>query len=484
MEWRAELSSAAESPRRFFRGWSDFADRTAIVDASGLTLSYRELGEWTEALTPPVAPDGRRSLGFLFCESAVEHLAVYLAALRQGQAITILNDHLSSDRAEALVRAYRPDWIVASAEQQAAWESLGYTARPAAHDVVFLVATDPPDRPEPHPDLRLMVSTSGSTGGGKMVRLSERNLVSNAESIAAYMELDPDHRALVTLPLHYCFGLSVVHSHLAVGGTLLLNRASFIQPDFWRFAAEERGNFLAGVPFHFETWQRLGLPKLAAIPLRILAQAGGPLDPKRQEVYRQFAEERGAKFLVMYGQSEATARISYVPSDQLADNLGSIGIAIPRGELRLDPETGEIIYEGPNVMMGYATGGSDISRGDDLGGVLHTGDVGAVNGNGLFRIVGRLKRFVKMFGERVSLDELERDLRDRLHVGIACTGSDNKLLVAVDSEEVIETVKEHLRDTYRLRAAGLTVRHVPELPRLPTGKLDYTRLQEAVTADA
>jgi acyl-CoA synthetase (AMP-forming)/AMP-acid ligase II len=209
--------------------------------------------------------------------------------------------------------------------------------------------------------------------------------------------------------------------------------------------------------------ERIGMRDMDLPALRTMTQAGGRLDP---QVALRYAER--ARFFVMYGQTEATARIAYVPPERLAEKAGAIGVAIPGGELRV--EDGELVYEGPNVMLGYAEERADLARGDELGGVLATGDLGHVDDDGFFFVTGRSKRIAKVFGQRVNLDEIEA----------AVDGPAG----AVAGEDRIELFAERGADAralcarFRLPPRSIRVHEVERLPVRASGKVDYAALAD------
>jgi acyl-CoA synthetase (AMP-forming)/AMP-acid ligase II len=189
------------------------------------------------------------------------------------------------------------------------------------------------------------------------------------------------------------------------------------------------------------------------------------------------AVERGFKFFVMYGQTEATARISYVPFESLGEKAGSIGVAIPNGSLQVDADTSELVYRGPNVMLGYAECLQDLAKGDELGGVLKTGDLARQDENGFFYITGRIKRFLKLFGKRFNLDEVEQIVQHRFGFPVACFGRDDLLMVAVETRtEDVPAVTSMLRETFSLPNDTIQVEAVHKLPRTARGKMDYQSL--------
>jgi len=197
----------------------------------------------------------------------------------------------------------------------------------------------------------------------------------------------------------------------------------------------------------------------------------------------QLALKRGFKFFVMYGQTEATARIAYVPFERLGEKVGSIGVAIPSGTLDVDGDTGELEYRGPNVMLGYAERLEDLGKGDELGGVLKTGDLARRDEDGFFYITGRLKRFLKLFGKRFNLDEVEQIVHRQFGFPVACFGRDDLLMIALESEESnVAAVAAMVRDTFGLPKDSIQIEAVKKLPRTERGKMDYQSLLAARVA--
>jgi long-chain acyl-CoA synthetase len=187
----------------------------------------------------------------------------------------------------------------------------------------------------------------------------------------------------------------------------------------------------------------------------------------------------------MYGQTEATARISFVPFDQLGCKPGSVGIAIPDGALALSPDSDELIYRGPNVMMGYAECRADLAKGDDLDGVLRTGDLARQDADGYFYITGRLKRFLKLFGKRFNLDDAEKILAQRLDRSVACYGRDDLLTVAVETSEDPAGLTALVAEIFDLPKSAVRTFVLNQLPRSVNGKLDYRLLpaEDGATPD-
>ena len=452
---------------------SPFA-QIACTDGLGLSLSYQELATRIHEDSAELNAHGSRQLGFIFSTNSLEWLVVYLACLRVGHVPLLLPADLESSLAEQLINTYQPSWV---------WHPTGQQIR-AANFASSTSGTPAFEWRKPstsatlHPDLALLLSTSGSTGSPKLVRLSYRALSSNAISIAKYLTIHAQDKALTTLPPSYSYGLSVINSHLAAGASLVMQNISLMSRDFVQLVQQEKITTLAGVPSWYQMLLRTGFDKADIPSLQVLTQAGGRLDERTKRAVLNFAEAKGLRFFVMYGQTEASPRISYVPPEVLGDKLNSIGIPIPGGSIELDSETAELIYSGPNVMMGYAESQGDLGKKDELNGVLHTGDIGAVDEHGFFSITGRLKRFVKLSGNRYGLDEIEMQLTRLMKSNVAVTGRDERLGVWIEGGDIDlpACAKVFLQEKYGLHHTLFRIQLLPNLPLLATGKKDYASL--------
>jgi acyl-CoA synthetase (AMP-forming)/AMP-acid ligase II len=330
--------------------------------------------------------------------------------------------------------------------------------------------------------LALLLTTSGSTGNPKLVRLSLRNLESNAASIREYLRLGPEDKAVASLPIHYSYGLSVVTSHLLAGAAVVLTPHSFLQAEFWNVFRAQSCSSFAGVPFMYETLQRLRFQPSKYPSLTVMTQAGGRLKPEIIEHFHTLCRNSGRKFFVMYGQTEATARISYVPPEQLEGKIGSIGIAVPGGKLSLmsvedASDIEEIVYSGPNVMLGYAEDRASLSQGDQMGGTLRTGDIGTRDADGFFRITGRLKRFAKLYGSRVSLDDVEAMAESLAVRSASAVEIDGRVHIFVEGPDAeLGEMRSQLARQLGVPPDGIRIRTVAVLPVTSSGKKDYHSL--------
>jgi len=447
--------------------------RTALVEGSR-EISYQALGDLGDALAArlPAGP----GMGILAMPNSIEAIALYVGALRSERQVPLLvQEDIAEDLLSALVVQYEPDWVATPGSAPA-----GYSTIHVAEALRLHVRNVAATHLAPHADLSLLLSTSGSTGSSKLVRLSAQGLASNAASIVSYLGLNENDRAITTLPLAYSFGLSILNSHLACGGCVILNQHSLMTRAFWETARSNGVTSLSGVPATYEILRRVGLARMQLPGLRMLTQAGGRLRDDLVGYFAEHARAHDLQFFVMYGQTEASPRISYVPSERLLEKIGSIGIPVPGGRMHIDETNEELIYEGPNVMMGYATSREELADADTQHGVLRTGDLARVDADGFHYITGRAKRFLKLSGSRVNLDEVEAMLSAALDRQIACSGSDDNLVVFSHGgvPVVQEEVRRLVHDRYKLFGGLVRCEHLDALPLMSSGKIDYQTLRQ------
>lgn len=421
-----------------------------------LSVSYAELASRVEATAARLGP-GRR-LVLLSAANDLDSLVAYLAALASGHPL-ILVPADKPGSLESIVAAYSPDVIIRSGDGDG--PDINEVRAGTSHEL--------------HPELALLLSTSGSTGSPKLVRLSLANLQSNAKAIADYLGIRAADRAATTLPMSYCYGLSVINSHLAQGAALVLTDLSVVDPCFWELFNTHGGTSFAAVPYTFELLDRVGFEDMDLPHLRYVTQAGGRLCPDKVREVSRLGRRRGWDLFVMYGATEATARMAYLPPELAEETPETIGIPVPGGAFRIDPvpglDHGELVYTGPNVMLGYAESPDDLAAGRTIE-ELRTGDLARQHPTGIYEVVGRRSRFVKIVGLRVDFGQVERILAE-LGVSGACAGSDDGLVVAVEGDHDARLLGKVLAQSLGLPRAALEVHAVEKLPRLGTGKVDY-----------
>lgn len=442
----------------FVETLAEHGARRAIIDEHGTAVSYAELDRRVRSFARRLGPARRLTMAQV--DNTLDSIVGYLGALRAGHAVILVGDD-----AGGIVEHHDPDVIIAGT-------SIERERVETRHRL--------------HADLALLLSTSGSTGSPKLVRLSHDNVASNATAIARSLSLDVEDRAVTTLPLHYCFGLSILHSHLTVGASLALSPHSVVDPCFWATVERTEPTILAAVPHTIELLDRVGFADRAPTSLRALLQAGGRLAPDDVRRYAAAGQEAGWDLFVMYGQTEATARMAYLPPELALQRPDAVGRAVDGGSFDIVPfdgcadGTGEVVYTGPNVMMGYADVPADLAKDRELT-RLATGDVGRLADDGLLEIVGRRSDFLKLYGLRIDLERV-RSMLDDAGIEARVDGDDDGIVVALADGDP-GSAATLITDRLGLPRAAVAAAVVHEVPRLANGKVDRATLRASVRSD-
>lgn len=433
-------------------------DGVAVVTDDGRTVSYAELKRMTDEWAARVPP---RSLVFLLVGNNVDSLVAYVACLNNGIVPLMLDAKIDGQLLQRFLEIYRPDFIWRPSSEGYVLEE-GQRTKNKGQRVLY-------------DELALLLTTSGSTGSPKLVRQSYANIRANTQSIVEYLKLDSLERPVTTLPMNYTYGLSIINSHLAVGATILLTEKSIMQREFWNFFTEQGATSFGGVPYTYEMLDKLMFFRRKLPSLRTMTQAGGKILPELHRKFAEYAQREGKNFVVMYGQCEATARMSYLPPERALDKVGSMGIAIPGGRFEL--VDGELVYYGDNVTLGYAECAEDLAKDDERHGRLETGDMARVDEEGFYYIVGRKKRFLKIFGNRVNLDETERLIKGQFRdLDCACGGVDDKMKIFITDQTQVQAVRDFVAEKTHLNFTAFDVQFLATIPKNASGKTLYSEL--------
>ena len=472
------------------RDFESFADSPALIADTGVTLSYRDLARLSTALEDSIGKNAdfaaeERPLTMFVCRNSIGALSGYAALMNSGYPMLPLSADLPAEARKELMKIYRPGLLLLPEELRGEYPAMREVA--VIRDYVLL-KTNYMERYPVHPALGLLITTSGSTGSAKFVRQSWENLRFNAETLAEILQIRSSDKTITALPLQYTYGLSVLHANLLRGAALVVTGSSVMDPEFWDLFEAEDVTCFHGVPNTYDMLCRIALFEDDFPSLRTMSQAGGKLSQELQAYYGRYAQENGKRFVIMYGQSEATAAISSLPPEDALRKPGSVGRVVPRGSVRLIDEEGapvegvhvrgELVYQGPNVAMGYAQRGEDLAREDEWNGVLRTGDIAEFDEDGYLSITGRLKRFIKLAGHRTSLDEIDTLVMDELNILSASVGTDDHLTVFVTSESDNALVRDYLFKNLSAARAGLRVLTIPAFPKNEGEKILYAELQK------
>jgi len=459
----------------------DNLNDVALIESDGSILTYSDLYKKISEFNTFFDD---KHLVFIVGENNFATIVCYLSAVESGMVPLLLSSMINQNQLNNLIDVYKPKYIFQKESRPSndlnllsSFGEYGLFIRSKSQSIKL------------HPDLALLLTTSGSTGSPKLVRLTKKNLISNAKSISEYLDINSDDRAITSLPYNYSYGLSVINTHLSSGGSLVLTNSSMMERNFWRLVKKYSVTSFAGVPYNYEMILRLGVDKLEISSINKITQAGGRLDPNKIEKINNSLKSKNIKFYVMYGQTEATARMSYLPPKDIERKPDSIGMAIPYGKLWIVDSkghiieqiesVGELMYSGDNVSMGYARSIIDLQLGDKNAGILKTGDLARFDSEGYFFIEGSNNRFVKLFGNRISLDSLEKIVSNKGFESVV-TGDDNKIVINIINHPNLsqDSLKSEISEVIGINHVAIKIKVISEFPRLDNGKIDYIFLND------
>jgi long-chain acyl-CoA synthetase len=459
---------------------NNYPNRVALVCDDGTYVTYKELNDLIEKFSYNLT---QKSLIFLLCKNDIDSIICYLTALRVGAVPLLLSENINKEQLNNLIKIYNPKYIFS----KKTFVKNTYSIKNRLNKSNIFICDNYNDY-KVHKDLALLLTTSGSTGSPKLVKLTKLNLISNAKSISEFLGINFKDRAITSLPFHYSYGLSVINSHLYSGGSIFLSSSSMIEEKFWIDINEHNITSIAGVPYNYEMMLRLGIKNLNIPTVKKMTQAGGKLDLKKIKQVNTSLIKKEIDFYIMYGQTEATARISFLPCEDISSKPNSIGISIPGGSLSLHDEkgikiyesliVGEMVYEGPNVFMGYANSITDLSIGDVKYGKLKTGDLAYFDEDGYYFIKGRKSRFVKVFGNRISLDYLE-EIIIKKGFETAIIAEDDKIIIYLKNKEglLIPDFRKEISEYLGINMVAIYAIAIKHFPRHESGKINYQELK-------
>lgn len=450
----------------------------ALVDNEGNRITYGSLAKLMEAIGVQVES---RSLIFNLCKNTAGSMIGYLGFVECGAVPVTLSAKIDDSLLKELLEIYTPAYIWTPMEEESRFD---YEKIYECYGYVLLKT-----RNETYPlneKLQLCMTTSGSTGSPKLVRYKKGNLEANAKNVAIAFGWTEKERAICDLGMQYTMGLNVINTHLYVGATVLLTTHNLLSSEFWDYIKKERGTNFTGVPFSYDIFFRLHFERMDLPDLHTLSQGGGKLTEKRFIQLAEYAQKNGKRFIASFGTTETSARMACLPSELAISKIGSIGRAIPEGELFLIDENGKILadpvaegemcYKGPNVTMGYAVCKEDLLKDDEFNGIYHTGDLARRDEDGCYYVTGRLSRFLKLLSYRVSLDQSERLIQQEFNIECACSGTDHQMnIYIVDGSKKTEVLR-FISEKTGLFKNLFKVFVVPEILRNESGKVRYKEM--------
>ena len=461
----------------FLKKIEKFDSNTCFFTDDKRRVSYQDVLKNSETLSKNLKP---RALIFVLADNNIEFFNAYVGFFRKGLVQTLLNPKISTSLLQELIESYRPSYIFAPNSRTNDFKNYEILDK-SDNYIIFKLNND--NNYSINKDLALLLSTSGSTGSKKFVRISYENISHNTENIAKFLEINAKHKTITTMPPFYTYGLSVINTHLLKGASILITNLRAVEKGFWKLIKDYKITSFAGVPYFYEVLNKIKFDQFNLPDLKYFTQAGGPLKKNLIEYFFSYAKKGKKKFIIMYGQTEATARMTYLPYEMLEKKIGSVGIPIDGGKISLlsekskNDEKGEIIYEGKNVSMGYAKNYKDLNKDDENHGLLKTGDLARKDKEGYLYIVGRKHRDVKLFGHRISLDEIERILFNKGY-NCLCCGLDNKVTIFHIDKNYNGEVLKYLSKATNINQNCFQLKYIKKFPLNENGKASYKKLEK------
>lgn len=449
------------------------SQRIAVVDDSGTSFTYGELCEFASQFGKLLP---KRTLIFILADNTISSLLGYIGSLSNGIVPLIISRNTDEVLYKRFREIYSPAYI---------WKPVEVTDsnddEPIYELNSYRLVKTGLESPALNEDLSLLLPTSGSTGSPKLVRHTYKNIEANARNVAEMFKITPEDVAMAVLPMHYTMGLSVIASHLYAGAKVCLSRLSLTDKRFWDRMKLERVTSFTGVPFSYEVLKKIRFFRMNLPDLKIITQGGGKLSTELFQECCDYAERTCKQFIPTYGQTECTARMAYLPAELASQKIGSIGRAEPNGQLSIIDDngnetfegeaTGEMVYRGENVTMGYAVCKEDLLKGDENYGVMRTGDIARRDADGCYFIIGRMKRFLKIFGLRIGLDEVEHLVKSNFDTDCVCSGTDELLKVHITNKDIVNDVMDFVLEKTHLYHQNVEVLFVEEIKRNEAGKV-------------
>lgn len=464
-----------------FEQIGNFGDSIALVDERNFEISYLTLYQESLCIAENLKEN---SIVVIGTSNTKNSLIEYIACLIAKATPLLLSASLENSKLERYVIEFDPDLVFGFEGNenlinhgfQKIEFGLGIFALKKRGNVVPQSITS-----------ALLLTTSGSTGNPQVVRISDQNLLSNTESIIDSIGLEKSSTAITTLPMFYTYGLSIINTHLLAGAKIVLSDHSVASRKFWSLIVERNVTTFGGVPLTYELVNRFGPNILKGTKINSLTQAGGGMKIDQIKKLLEVADGNDATLWLMYGQTEATARMSVFNQSQNRSRLGSVGMPIRGGRFEILDQSGQeisnsnvegdLVYYGPNVSMGYATSRKDLFEGDMNGGRLCTGDTACFDSEGFFYITGRKSRFAKISGKRFNLDDIE-DWLMRISVEAACVEEDQKLAVFYCTMIDQRKLKTQILSEFGIGSQQVLLEHIDVIPRSSSGKTLYGQLRE------
>ena len=468
----------------FFDKLEFYSSNTAVVDEDFKTYSYKNLLILADEVGKRV---GRRKIIFLICENSYEFLLSYVGLVRARAVIFLINNSIHRKKLEHLVKHYKPKYVLTPIQKHQL--KIKFKEIFNLNNKYKLFETNFKNDQPIYNELALLMSTSGSTGSPKFVKLSYSNLLDNAKKIAEYLKIQSKDRPITTMQPSYSYGLSIINSHLIKGASIIMTERSLLEKKFWDIFKKKKATTFGGVPFIFEILKKLKFGNMELPYLKYVTQAGGKINQNLLNEFIEISKKKKIKFYVMYGQTEASPSMSILKWKLIERKIGSIGKPLPGGKffiydnknklIKKKNSIGELVYTGKNIMLGYAENIKDLQKGNSSNKKLFTGDLAKRDKDGFYYITGRKSRYIKILGSRLSLDEIEQQVKT-MGFECVCMGKEDSLQVFITNSNKKKFSENYFSKNFSINKTNLSINIVSKIPKNQDGKILYSKLKNIV----
>lgn len=446
-----------------FKNIEKYKNKVALVDQNNKKYSYKYISEKIKYIQSKIK---KKSVILVVASNNVESIIGYMSFIRSKNISILLDKSFKVEYVNKIIKKYKPNYIFFP-KGYFNWKTK-FQKIISGKDYI-LARTHYKKYKDINDKNLLLLSTSGTTQSPKFVRLSNLNLITNTKSIIEYLNIDSKQITITTMPMAYSYGLSIINSHLHAGSKIIVNNKTVFEKKFWNIVHKFKVTSFGGVPQFYELLRKLKFEKMNLLSLKYLTQAGGSLDENSLRYFQYNCDKKNIKFIVMYGQTEAGPRMSYLEWNMLKLKIGSIGKSLKNSNFYLlnkngklsnkSYKVGELTYFGKNVSLGYANSIKDLKKGDVNKGKLYTGDLAYKDNDGYYYIVGRINRMSKIFGVRINLDDIEKKL-DENNFKAKCIPDNKYLKILVKNKYNVKVIKNIICNYYGINKNYIIISRV------------------------
>ncbi len=467
---------------KLFKSFKKYHKNIAIVDKEYSNLSYKQVLTETNKIKKKIK---NRSLLLIVLENSLGSLLAYIFCILNNHVGIIIDSKTSRKNILKIFKNYKPNYIFGSKITKSIFKK-NCSEKFAFYDQ-YLMKNKINNKKKINRNLSLLLSTSGSMGSIKFVKLSSSNLKHNTDSIISYLKINKKDVTITNLPISYSYMLSVINTHFEVGASIIISKYSLIEKEFWKNLRINKITSFNGVPYSYETLMKMGLKNIKTETLRYLTLAGGKLEKEKLKEIVKFCKKNNLKFFSMYGQTEASPRISYLDPEYSEKKIGSIGKSIPGIKIYIIDNSGkkiskpfiegEIVCEGKNVFMGYSKNHNDLKKTNEENYKLKTGDVGFFDKDGFFYVTSRISKISKIFGNRVDLGVLETFMSQKGYK-VACLSDNKKIFIFIEKKYNKIRLINNISKITNLNMSCFELIKLKHFPRTPNNKISYNELKK------